>query len=208
MANPGAPRPRRTPLQALFYWSLVLGVWGLIFIVAFLAVFATGLPDTSTLYTVQRQPSISYLDRSGALVAVRGTQESPPVDIDQLPPLRAGGVRLDRGPAVLPPLRLQPVGHGAGRDLQSQPPRRDAAGRLDHHPAAGPQPVPDPHPEHPPQGPGADPGGVAGNQVLQEAAAGALSQPGEFRRRRLRHRGGRAALFQQARRPADARPGR
>jgi len=86
MANPGAPRARRTPLQALVYWTLVLGVWGAIFIVAFLAVFATDLPDTSTLYNVQRQPSISYLDRSGALVAVRGSQESPPVDIDKLPP--------------------------------------------------------------------------------------------------------------------------
>jgi penicillin-binding protein 1A len=87
MANgPGAPRARRTPLQALFYWTLVLGVWGVIFVVGFLAVFATDLPDTSTLYQVKRQPSISYLDRSGALVAVRGTQESPPVDIDQLPP--------------------------------------------------------------------------------------------------------------------------
>jgi len=87
MANgPGAPRARRTPLQALFYWTLVLGVWGVIFIVGFLAVFATDLPDTSTLYDVKRQPSISYLDRSGALVAVRGTQESPPVDLDQLPP--------------------------------------------------------------------------------------------------------------------------
>ena len=84
--SPGAPRPRRTPLQALTYWTLVLGVWGLIFIVGFLAVFATDLPDTSTLYQVKRQPSISYLDRSGALVAVRGSQESPPVDIDQLPP--------------------------------------------------------------------------------------------------------------------------
>ena len=86
MANQGAPRARRTPLQATIYWTLVLGVWGLIFIVGFLAVFATDLPDTSTLYTVQRQPSISYLDRSGALVAVRGSQASPPVDIDQLPP--------------------------------------------------------------------------------------------------------------------------
>ena len=84
--GPGAPRPRRTPFQALVYWSLVLGVWGLIFIVAFLAVFATGLPDTSTLNNVQRQPSISYLDRSGALVAVRGSQESPPVNLDDLPP--------------------------------------------------------------------------------------------------------------------------
>ena len=83
---PTAPRARRTPFQAFVYWSLVLGVWGLIFIVAFLAVFATGLPDTSTLNNVQRQPSISYLDRSGALVAVRGSQESPPVNLDQLPP--------------------------------------------------------------------------------------------------------------------------
>ncbi|HEY1753401.1 MAG TPA: penicillin-binding protein 1A [Caulobacteraceae bacterium] len=86
MANPGAPRPRRTPFQALVYWSLVLGVWGVIFVIGFLAVFATDLPDTSTLYNVKRQPSISYLDRSGALVAVRGSQESPPVNIDQLPP--------------------------------------------------------------------------------------------------------------------------
>ncbi len=77
MASPGAPRGRRTPFQALVYWSLVLGVWGLIFIVAFLAVFATGLPDTSTLNNVQRQPSISYLDRSGALLAVRGSQYAP-----------------------------------------------------------------------------------------------------------------------------------
>jgi penicillin-binding protein 1A len=86
MANSsGAPRARRTPLQALIYWTLVLGVWALIFVVGFLAVFATDLPDTSKLYDVKRQPSISYLDRSGALVAVRGSQESPPVNLDELP---------------------------------------------------------------------------------------------------------------------------
>jgi penicillin-binding protein 1A len=64
---------------------MVLGVWGLIFIVAFFAVFAVDLPDTSKLYDVKRQPSISYLDRSGALVAVRGSQYAPPVDLDRLP---------------------------------------------------------------------------------------------------------------------------
>src|SRR5579872_1720774 len=83
---PTAPKRKRGPLQALIYWTVVLGVWAAIFIVGFLAVFATDLPDTSKLYDVKRQPSISYLDRSGALVAVRGSQESPPVDIDQLPP--------------------------------------------------------------------------------------------------------------------------
>lgn len=78
-------KPQRTPLQALVYWGTVLGVWGLIFVVAFFAVFARDLPDTSTLYDVQRQPSINYLDRSGALLAVRGSQYAPPVDIDALP---------------------------------------------------------------------------------------------------------------------------
>ena len=72
--------------QAIIYWTLVLGVWGLIFLVAFFAVFAVDLPDTSKLYDVKRQPSVSYLDRSGALVAVRGSQYAPPVDLDSLPP--------------------------------------------------------------------------------------------------------------------------
>jgi penicillin-binding protein 1A len=61
-------------------------IWLVIFLVAFLALFAYGLPDTSKLYDVHRQPSISYLDRSGALVAVRGSQFAPPVNLDQLPP--------------------------------------------------------------------------------------------------------------------------
>ncbi|MFO1012964.1 MAG: penicillin-binding protein 1A [Caulobacteraceae bacterium] len=85
-ARPGGDgRPRRTPLQALIYWTLVMGVWGAIALVGFLAVFAWDLPDTSKLYDVDRQPSISYLDRSGAVVAVRGSQYAPPVDIDALP---------------------------------------------------------------------------------------------------------------------------
>ncbi|WP_293678401.1 transglycosylase domain-containing protein [uncultured Phenylobacterium sp.] len=88
MANAQAPEPRRkrSPLQALIYWTLVLGVWGVIFLVAFFAVFAVDLPDTSRLYDVKRQPSVSYLDRSGALLAVRGSQYAPPIDLDRLPP--------------------------------------------------------------------------------------------------------------------------
>jgi penicillin-binding protein 1A len=70
----------------VIYWTLVGGVWLLIFCVAFFAVFSVDLPDTSKLYDVKRQPSISYLDRSGGLVAVRGSQYAPPVDLDKLPP--------------------------------------------------------------------------------------------------------------------------
>jgi penicillin-binding protein 1A len=64
----------------------VLGVWGLIFSVAFFAVFAVDLPDTSKLYDVKRQPSINYLDRSGAKVAVRGSVNAPVVTLETLPP--------------------------------------------------------------------------------------------------------------------------
>ncbi|MDQ3126729.1 MAG: PBP1A family penicillin-binding protein [Pseudomonadota bacterium] len=79
------PKPDRTPLQRVMYWGAVLAVWGLIFLVVFFAVFARDLPDTSTLYNVDRQPSITYLDRNGALIAVRGTQQAPPADLDSLP---------------------------------------------------------------------------------------------------------------------------
>jgi penicillin-binding protein 1A len=80
------PRRRRSPLQSFIYWTLVAGVWLLIFAVAFFAVFSVDLPDTSKLYDVKRQPSVSYLDRSGGLIAVRGSQYAPPVDLDKLPP--------------------------------------------------------------------------------------------------------------------------
>ena len=81
----GPPRRGRTPLQGIIYWGAVLTVWALIFALAFLAVFAADLPDTSNLNEARRQPSISYLDRSGALVSVRGSQYAPPVDLDKLP---------------------------------------------------------------------------------------------------------------------------
>ena len=81
----GEGRPRRSALQRLVYWGAVLAVWGLIFLVVFFAVFARGLPDTSSLYDVDRQPSITYLDRNGALIATRGTQMAPPADLDALP---------------------------------------------------------------------------------------------------------------------------
>jgi penicillin-binding protein 1A len=82
---PPPPRRGRTALGAFGYWSLVVLVWGAIFVVGFFAVFSADLPDTSKLYDVKRAPSITYLDRSGAVVAVRGSLNTPPVDLDALP---------------------------------------------------------------------------------------------------------------------------
>jgi penicillin-binding protein 1A len=86
-ASPKARPPKRGRglFGSIVYWGLVLGVWGAIFLVGFLAVFARDLPDTSRLYEVSRQPSISYLDRNGGLIAVRGSQEAPPADLERLP---------------------------------------------------------------------------------------------------------------------------
>jgi penicillin-binding protein 1A len=83
---PRGPRGGRSPWRTALYWAAVLGVWALIFVVAFFAVFSVDLPDTSKLYEVKRQPSVTYLDRSGAAIAARGSQYAPPVDLDRLPP--------------------------------------------------------------------------------------------------------------------------
>ncbi|MDB5445605.1 MAG: hypothetical protein JWQ97_922 [Phenylobacterium sp.] len=86
--GPGGREPRggRSPWRTALYWAMVVGVWAIIFLVAFFAVFSVDLPDTSKLYDVKRQPSVTYLDRSGAAIAVRGSQYAPPVDLDKLPP--------------------------------------------------------------------------------------------------------------------------
>jgi membrane peptidoglycan carboxypeptidase len=133
-----APRSRLSSIGAT-----VIGVWGLIFVVAFFAVFASDLPDTSKLYDVKRQPSINYLDRSGALLAVRGSQYAPPVDIDALPKYVPAAFVAIEDRQFYHHLGFNPWGIGRAAGVERHP-RRPAARRLDHHPAAGPQPVPDP----------------------------------------------------------------
>ncbi|HTN39724.1 MAG TPA: PBP1A family penicillin-binding protein [Asticcacaulis sp.] len=61
-------------------------IWVAIFGLAFIGVMAIDLPDISKLDSPDRQPSITYLDRSGALIAVRGgSQAAAPVKIEELP---------------------------------------------------------------------------------------------------------------------------
>jgi len=83
--NAGGALVRRTPMQRLVYWTMVAGVWGAIFMIAFFAVFAWGMPDTSKLDQVTKQPEILFLDRSGTQLASRGSKYAPPIDLDDLP---------------------------------------------------------------------------------------------------------------------------
>ena len=82
---PGGSARVRTPLQRILYWLSVTAIWGMIFVVTLMFVLAIGLPDTSRLYSTTAQPTVSYLDRSGIQLAVRGSRYAPPVDIDKLP---------------------------------------------------------------------------------------------------------------------------
>ncbi len=82
----GAKRAGRSSVQALLYWCTVGAIWVIIFSVVVLGVMAIDLPDIKKLQATQQQHAITYLDRSGALIAVRGgSQYAAPVDIDQLP---------------------------------------------------------------------------------------------------------------------------
>ncbi len=81
-------------------------------------------------------------------------------------------------------------------------------GRLDHHPAARPQHLPDQQPHLRPQGPRGRAGAGARAALLQGPDPRALSQPGLFRRRRLRHRRRLAPLLRPQRRdPEPVRSG-
>jgi penicillin-binding protein 1A len=54
------------------------------------AAAVAGLPDISHLNEVRHQPQITYLDRTGAILGVRGGQYAAPVDVDRLPPYVPG----------------------------------------------------------------------------------------------------------------------
>ena len=118
--------------------------------------------------------------------------------------LRAEGLHRHRGPPLLCASRRRSVGHLRARRRRRAASRR-LARRLDHHAAARQEPVPDPGAHAHPQAAGSRAGALARTQVLQGADPRALSQPRLFRLRRLRRRGGVAALFRQVGAAIDAR---
>ncbi len=70
----------------MFYWGMVASLWMGLLGGAGLLMLASDLPDTSTLWEVERQPSITYVDIKGRQIAVRGAAYAPPVHVDELPP--------------------------------------------------------------------------------------------------------------------------
>ena len=77
---------RRSPLGRLFYWTLVLGVWGLIASAGLIAYDASQLPPIDQLAVPKRPPNIAILADDGTLLANRGDTGGPAVRLIDLPP--------------------------------------------------------------------------------------------------------------------------
>jgi penicillin-binding protein 1A len=88
--EPRGPRRRRRrggrgPLGFLFYWSVVLGLWGLLILGGIVGYFAMKLPPIDQLAVPKRPPNIAILAANGTLIANRGETGGSSVPIGELP---------------------------------------------------------------------------------------------------------------------------
>ncbi|MBL1430291.1 MAG: PBP1A family penicillin-binding protein [Robiginitomaculum sp.] len=72
-------------LKKIIYWGFVTSIWVGLIGAFVLATYASDLPDTSGLWNVERQPSITFVDRHGKTIAVQGAAYAPPVILENMP---------------------------------------------------------------------------------------------------------------------------
>jgi penicillin-binding protein 1A len=78
-------RPRRSFLNRLIYWVLMLGVWGAVGASLVVAYYAAQLPPIDQLAIPKRPPNIAILAEDGTLLANRGDMGGAAVHIAELP---------------------------------------------------------------------------------------------------------------------------
>lgn len=79
-------RKKRGFFGFLFYWSLVLMLWGVIGLGGVLIYFSSELPDFAKLEIPERSPNVQLVARDGSLIANRGETGGETVRFEQLPP--------------------------------------------------------------------------------------------------------------------------
>ncbi|MGE3248392.1 MAG: transglycosylase domain-containing protein, partial [Beijerinckiaceae bacterium] len=75
----------RSLLGALVYWSLVMGIWGVIGGAGVVAFYASKLPPIDKLAVPKRPPNIAILAQDGSLLANRGDSGGPAIQLRELP---------------------------------------------------------------------------------------------------------------------------
>ncbi|MDQ0511946.1 transglycosylase domain-containing protein [Ancylobacter amanitiformis] len=78
--------PRRGLLRRLFYWGIVLGIWGVIAVGVLIGYEATQLPPIQNLAIPDRPPTITIQGADGKPIAVRGEMGGASVPLRALPP--------------------------------------------------------------------------------------------------------------------------
>ena len=84
--KPKRKKRGRSLLGFFAYWSIVLGVWGLIGIGGLFAYHATKLPPIDQLAIPKRPPDVAILAADGSLLANRGETGGRNVSLGELPP--------------------------------------------------------------------------------------------------------------------------
>ena len=102
-APPSEPRPKAKPqskrgsprrgwLARIFYWIMVLAVWGVIAAMGVIVWYSYDLPSVDKLSVIQRKPTLTLLDYKGRQIARLGDVYGEPVQVSQLPAHFPGAV--------------------------------------------------------------------------------------------------------------------
>lgn len=77
---------RRSWIGRLFYWGIVMGLWGLIALTALFGYYALRLPPIQNLAVPKRPPNVEIVAMDGTLLANRGETGGSEVRLEELPP--------------------------------------------------------------------------------------------------------------------------
>ena len=202
-----AGRSGRSTIVTIFKWLAYAALVGLLALIVAVAVATSYLPSYSEL---TKRSDLGQMIRvraaNGQVLVSMGPSFGQWLSYDQIPPEMRAAMISTEDRRFRSHLGVDPI--GIGRALVSAVAKQASGQRdVDDHPAARPQHLPDQQPELRPQVQGSHPGARAGAQVQQGADPRALSEPRLFRRRRLRHRRGIAALLRPRRRSPEPRRG-